>query len=96
MTDLEMQSWQTLHCVGCPSAQFVALVELRIKPGGGSTANQAGWQCASCGAKADIPAMQRALTLAQRRRELEALEAELERDDPTPQPVRPGYRPTTA
>jgi len=91
MSELDRQMWQTLHCLGCDAVDFVATMELRIKPGGGSTTSQTGWQCAGCGQKADMPGMQRKLTVAQRRRELADLEAELEREEPTKAP-HTGFR----
>ena len=84
MNELERQSWQTLHCLGCDAVDFVTIMELRVKSGGGSTTSQTGWQCASCGQKADMPGMQRKLMVAQRRRELEVLEAELEQEQDEP------------
>jgi hypothetical protein len=73
----ELMTWQEQRCTQCESQEFLQLVTLLAKPGAGFTQKPAGLQCAKCGQKADMAAMQRAAYLRQNRQELEAIEAEM-------------------
>lgn len=86
MADGMLSTWENLPCAGCGNNTFVPLMHLKAKPGGGTTAAQGGWQCAQCGTKADILEMQRHVTIQARKRELAAMQAELEAEAPPAAP----------
>ena len=84
-------TWENQSCTNCESVPFLQLTHLRVKPGGGTIPAPAGYQCSQCGKQADMAEMQRAAHLKQRRKELLALEEELQQAGPaTHVPAAPG------
>lgn len=85
----ELNRWQTLICP-CGSTRFYQLYELRRQHSGGLTRDPVGERCAQCQKDVDVAAMLRAMTVARRKQELAAMEAEMAALEPAvagPPPV---------
>ena len=87
MAEGQIATWTNQACIYCASEEFNPVVRILAKPGGGVTTTPAGFQCAQCGKKVDVAAMQRDATRKERLKELRALEAEIEEGNAAPAPA---------
>ena len=72
----EIRDWTTLKCE-CGSEQFLAVMHLRFKEGGGTTPQPSGYMCAQCHTIADAAYLIGRVTLARKRREVAELQEEI-------------------
>jgi hypothetical protein len=73
----EIARWRTLVCP-CTSTRFYQVYELRRHATGGLSQDPVGYRCAGCHRDADTAQMQRAVQVALRKRELDALQEEVD------------------
>jgi hypothetical protein len=68
--------WTDLHCY-CGSRDFHVRIGLRHRPGGGTTETPTGYVCRQCQADVDTAGLIRLQTVEMKKRELQALQAEV-------------------
>lgn len=75
---------ERLKCPFCPCSRFIRLVHLSWSQNSGTADEPAGLRCADCGADVDVNKMVERQRLDEKRKELEALQAEVGATSPPP------------